>query len=1218
MHLVEIHLENFKSFGRKTILPFEPGFTAITGPNGSGKSNIGDAILFVLGPKSSKALRAGKLTDLIYNGGNNRKPASYCKVTLVFDNKDRIIPIDDDVVRLTRLVKISPADKEQYYSYFYVNGRSSNLAEFDTLLAHARISAEGYNLVQQGDITRIVSMSKIDRRRILDGIAGIAQYDDDIELANKKKAAVDEKMTNINSVLSEINKRIKTLDKDRDDAVRYKKLRDEGEVIQAKIAYKKKDEVEAEAARAGKQILEFQGEQEQLGKQIAAMKKEHIAMSQQLDDFDGQIAQLRGSEANKITEELDEVKMSYFKGVDQIDKSRIAIKNLKEEQAHLVAEVRKLAKERTDVGKSQAALSKDLAALEGSRKGVADELKAIEELVTSTDSKAFSIQREVVQAQKALQDKEEERHRLLLEQDRLTERSERLTVEIAAIEQSVKQHEFEVADLEHALKELHKGEGSASKSSKDVRAKVAAKRTQLQGSTTEAEELESRITFLRRDYEALKAESHATAAASSGYTRAVNAILEQRDTSHIKGIVGTIAEIGTVDKHYEGALGVAGGTRLQSVVVEDDEVAARCIGFLKDEGLGRVTFLPLNKMIGARPSGKALMAVRDKGAIGFATDLVKFEERYAAAFWYVFGDTIVVKDLTTARKLMGGVRLVTLGGEITEKAGAMIGGSAPTGTVGFGPDSSRKELDRIGKELAKVVDAADKRRDLIATLRKELEGLESELSSSGVSNVEVEGKIRDYEFKCKEHLRLRDEQRKLRDERAKERDQVSQSLDKGKRAIAEAEQEHAALAKAAEAKRAVLTKATPKELQKRMKELHGAMAGGADSGRELQLKIAELEAQARFLDQTINEREARQKAIATGITEQELLLNSSKEDARTFDAKMRSLKDVAAKSSTTWNKLQEDRNALFEKRTGLTAKVDKASDTLQIKDDLILQTKDKQRILEEELHRCVEALEAVGKQDFGTSRLPPVAELTENLRVLEKQMKAMEPVNMKALEDFEGEVSRRAEMTQETEHLMAQRKELDLLVEELDGKKTTGLLKVFEAININFQRIFAQLSIHGEAELQLENPKKPFEGGLNIKARPKDKKVLRLESLSGGEKSLTALAFIFAIQQYQPSPFYLLDEVDMFLDGVNAQLVAENVKANSTTAQFVMVSLRHATLKQADHIYGVTMQSNGITDVVGHVNLSDVGKEGHITRGAGRSITKQTSVNEVAAAVNEG
>jgi chromosome segregation protein len=202
MYLKEIQMENFKSFGRKTVVPFYTGYTCITGPNGSGKSNISDAILFVLGPKSSKAVRASKLTDLIFNGGPAKKPSKYTRVTLVFDNASRIIPVDTNEVELTRVVKISPTNPEGYYSYFYVNGKSSSLNEFDTLLAHARISAEGYNLVQQGDVTRIVNMGNIDRRRVLDGIAGITQYDEDINKAEIKRKEVEDNLEKIDTLLS--------------------------------------------------------------------------------------------------------------------------------------------------------------------------------------------------------------------------------------------------------------------------------------------------------------------------------------------------------------------------------------------------------------------------------------------------------------------------------------------------------------------------------------------------------------------------------------------------------------------------------------------------------------------------------------------------------------------------------------------------------------------------------------------------------------------------------------------------------------------------------------------------------------------------------------------------------------------------------------------------------------------------------------------------------
>src|SRR5512136_611871 len=243
MYLKEIELENFKSFARKTRIPILPGYTAITGPNGAGKSNISDAILFVLGPKSSRVIRAGKLTDLIFNGGKDKKPASETKVSLVFDNSDRLIPIDSDKVKLTRIVRVSD-NVEGYYSYFYVNDKRSSLGEFDNLLANARISADGYNFVQQGDITRIVEMTNLERRRILDDISGITKFDEEIQSAEKERLAAEENIGRLSIIYDELRKQMKQLEADRDGALKYKDLHDKMLTSQACLVVKRRESIE--------------------------------------------------------------------------------------------------------------------------------------------------------------------------------------------------------------------------------------------------------------------------------------------------------------------------------------------------------------------------------------------------------------------------------------------------------------------------------------------------------------------------------------------------------------------------------------------------------------------------------------------------------------------------------------------------------------------------------------------------------------------------------------------------------------------------------------------------------------------------------------------------------------------------------------------------------------------------------------------------------------
>ena len=261
VYLKKVEMENFKSFGHKLTVPFYPGFTAITGPNGSGKSNIVDAILFVLGPKSSKVMRAGRLTDLIFNGGKNRKnPSKYCKVSLVFDNSQRKMRIDADEVVLTRMIKRAPLkdNPDNYYSYFYINDRAASYSEFIDILTHARISGEGYNIIKQGDVTSLVEMGSVDRRKIVDGIAGISTFDEDIEKAEKERGDVDKNLERIDIILNEITSQIRQLKKDRDAAYQYKELKDKLYETKAMIAYKKKQEVESQILEVNKQIESYE------------------------------------------------------------------------------------------------------------------------------------------------------------------------------------------------------------------------------------------------------------------------------------------------------------------------------------------------------------------------------------------------------------------------------------------------------------------------------------------------------------------------------------------------------------------------------------------------------------------------------------------------------------------------------------------------------------------------------------------------------------------------------------------------------------------------------------------------------------------------------------------------------------------------------------------------------------------------------------------------
>jgi len=1188
MHLMEINLENFKSFGRKMRIPFKEGFTAITGPNGSGKSNISDAILFVLGPRSSKAIRAGKLTDLIFNGGKSKRPATSCRVSLVFDNSDRVLPLDSDKVTLTRVVKHSPSKKDAYYSYFYVNGKSSSLNEFDNLLAHARISADGYNFVQQGDINRIVGMSNLERRRILDDIAGITRYDKDIQRAEKQREEAEANLEKIGILLDEIKRNITALARDRDNAMTYREMQTTLQMAKAQMAQKKREEIEDQMRAVAKQIEEYESGRGQFRKAIDDKRKRLGDLEKELEAVEKEIIRVGGADAEKLKGDIDRVRLERFKAEDREEKAKERIEELKVAKAAQQQELRGI-KKQLDAYKHELGTHDNDVGVH--KQNIADLQAKLDEANTAarqTSKDIETLQRDVAQTRKEHEEMLEDQHALALERDRARDRADRAAVELAQLEESIKTLEFELKDLDFSTSDLSKASKAKRERIKELQERIFKEKAEEKKLMKEAGELEMLVKRLSRDFSALKAESEAAVQLEKGYTRAVNAVIDARDRGMLKGVLGTIAELAEVDKKYEDALTVAAGMRMQSVVVEDDEAAAQCINYLKKTKIGRATFLPLNKMMGGRAGPKALMVLKSDNVIGFARDLVKYDERYEAAFWYAFGDTVVVKDLATARKLMGGVRLVTVDGELTEKSGAMIGGAVAKSMIRFGAPA-KTEFDRVRRELREAVDRSDGVGAELVGLRERIYAAEGELREIATEEGTEASKLGDIETRRKEYqgrLKAMRNDRKTLQSNVETAEKEAGSREKD---LATLEARLAELEAKREEISHKVSKATPKDLSQRIGELTEAIHEAREALRDTESKMETVQTQYGLMQKHEADVLGKIEEIEADTKEAKDTISESKETARALDVELNGLLKVEEQTSTEVDRLRTRKEKAFQEKTKVLGEVDGLETKLDTHADLMVQLKVKTQTLEAALR---EAEEECARYEVHVKQpLPPLDTLNQTVRDTEVKMARLEPVNMRAIDEYDVQVQRRDELQEELKQLDKQKKDLIKLVDELNKKKKYGLYKVFDAIDRNFQEIFAILSNGGDAHLQLENPDEPFEGGLIIEARPPNKKVLRLESLSGGEKSLTALALIFAIQQFDPSPFYLLDEVDMFLDAVNAEAVARTVAKNASYAQVLMISLRKVTLTKADQLYGVTLMPSGVSDVVGKVNLADFKEE---------------------------
>src|SRR3989449_109217 len=1096
-------MENFKSFGRKISVPFLQGYTSITGPNGSGKSNIADAILFVLGPKSSKAIRAGKLTDLIWNGGKDKKAADSCQVSLFFDNSDRQIPVEADEVKLTRYVGLSPSVDGGYNSYFYINDRKSSLSEFDSLLAHARISAEGYNLVQQGDVQKIVSMSSIERRRVLDNIAGITKFDDDIAQAEGKRRETEENLERIRIILDEIDKQIRQLEADRDGALKYKGLNGRMSTAKAQLAYKNRELIERQIVGTKEQIAKHEADKAKLESQKAELRTL----------FDAAVARLN----------------EQIKAADK-------------------------------------------------------DLHDVDELASKSDAKVLGIQKQIIALNNEIDQIEERVKGIVLEGDRTKEAMSRLEAEITQIEESRKAYQVEYDDADWQLKELRTSTKETGKSLQKLQQEFHEKRAEEAKLAREQAELQTAILSLTRQYAQLKAEADVAENMKRGYTCAVSAILECRETGSIKGIHGTVAQLAHVEKQYETAIVTAAGARMQALIVDDDTVAAQCIDYLKKRKIGRATFLPLTKMLVGKPRGKAILVAKE--CLGFAIDLCHFDEKYRDAFFYVFGDTLVVQTLDEARKWMGGVRLVTIEGELIEASGAMIGGDMERSTVKFGP-SVASEMEKIAEKLRDAQAHGETVANRLDELRKEILDLEGEIKESGGRSGAVEVKTSTLEAKRKEFAAkvatadkdLGDRKGRF-DEAQKTATRIEEDLTKFTKAL------EALKGKRDERKKAVIA-ATPQQISSRMKELMSRRATLAEELSGLRSKLEAMATQTTFLEERGTEVDTRIGTLEDQRKDHEKRIDSFQESLGRLETEIRGLEKTEAQMGKQMKDLQDARDAAYKEKTDREADLDKVTHKLETKEDFLLKMETELKVQEEQLSEAERVMKEMAVE-LTEGRLPTLEELKATITECEAAINALGPINLRALEDYEAQQARAIELKDEFKRLEGQREELINLVNQLTDKKKEGLAKVFTAISENFKRVYAELSEGGEADLLLEDSEKPFEAGLILKVKPAHKKALRLEALSGGEKSLASMALIFAIQEYDPSPFYLLDEIDQNLDAVNAEKGARMIRRNSATAQFVQISLRKVSLKEPDHLVGVTMTPESLSEVIMRVNLADV------------------------------
>ena len=1178
-------------------IPLEHGFTVVTGPNGSGKSNILDAVLFCLGLASSRGMRAERLPDLINSAMLRAGKASETVVSVRFDLGDwqpddaeaGLEPPDDGPwIRpgqtewsVSRRLRVAPGGT--YASSFSADGVPCNLQQLQTQLRRLRVDPEGSNVVMQGDVTRIVSMGAKDRRGIIDELAGVALFDSRIEQTRSKLQEVYDRQERCGIVQQELLTTRQKLERDCSKARTYQDLRQRlqnGRVLEQVLV--------VEAGRHGL---------DQLGRRQESLRR------QQKDDTEAiQAAEAELHQASAVLEQLQaEVKAL---GEDQL----LAVQA---ELAGLEARTR----ERSRQAEKQ---QHDAETLQNQRHELLRQQSNLrqqqQELAPDTDAAAMEAAEGACRDAEAAVDLS--RRRLgevagrsgswLEEQKRRSQERDRLSGAIAPLEAERQQRGERCRQSEERLAELKEEQQRDSASDQQAQGQLETSEqerqslgTQVAQARGQAQELAESLALQQRTRSRLEQEqghlerdiaridSRRETLQESRGTGALRLLLE----AGLDGIHGAVAQLGEVEEQHRLALEVAAGGRLAQVVVEDDRIAARAIELLKQRRAGRLTFLPLNKIRGGGGGGGSAAAAMQRGGnpamaagglIGRAVDLIRHEPVYDEVFRYVFGDTLVFGDLATARRELGRCRAVTLDGELLEKSGAMTGGSLQqrSSQLSFGRSQEGDEAEPLRRRLIEVGEslAASRRRE--AELGQQLESLRPRLEQLQQRQAALEA----------EHtaaLRSLQPQRERQQERSTRLLQLEQSLKTDQQRLQELQR-------------------LLDPLQQQLKGLQQAESSAEASGDAARWQGLQQDLEAS--DRTLAEARLQRDQLLATRRERALAwerVNSQLEALRNDEQRLVAAVETLVAERQRWKEQQqsdqEQQSTLLARQSELQARFGERRRARDAAEAHLAAQRQSLQQKQWDLQRLAEELQTLGEQQRSEQQrltqlerelpepLPEVpAEVRENglealvaqLRTLQSRMEALEPVNMLALEELEELEGRLADLEERLEVLSKEREELLLRIETVATLRQEAFLEAFTAVDSHFREIFAELS-DGEGHLQLENPDAPLEGGLTLVAHPKGKAVRRLNAMSGGEKSLTALSFLFALQRFRPSPFYALDEVDSFLDGVNVERLAGLIARQADGAQFMVVSHRRPMIAAATRTIGVTQARGAHTQVVG-------------------------------------
>ncbi len=1158
MFIKSLELDNFKSFGNKKTIHFEKGFSIISGPNGSGKSNIGDSLLFVLGTRSSKTIRADRLSDLIHKASSSQRQKNYCKVTITVDSEREGLP---DELRLTRISRELVKEGEEYKSNYYINDNRAKRYEVEEYLQRMQLFLDSYSFVLQGDINNLVKMTGFERRKLLESIAGIESYNNQIDKAKSDIDGILSNLKTLEALKTELSARVEMLRSQKEDAVHFTTVQAEIQNLRSTILQREVGGLENQIEVYSRKIEELKAEEKKLNE-----RKEQI----------GQTITSKTIEIRAIEKEKEEISGDALKEVQvkinqcriDIAEKKMKISDLGEEKEKLISE-RKSLEEDTETKKPEISqFNSSLVSLRSDLNKIREEISAKKNelsLLTRQDEDLagdfYKIKLELEKSDQIIASLNLEIEGLKVSSDDLNAKKSSKTNDLINLENRKADLEFEIRDAKWRIKNNSDTVNDKRKQLESLNKRFYDLRKVISEKSREKDELSRQINENGREYEKLLSISSRS---HSGTSKASQVINSARSSGEIGGIIGTVRDLITFDDNVRSAVEASAGARLNSFVVTDDGVAEQCLNLLKRERAGKLTFLPLNKMASGRPRGKAILVRNSGDSLGYLSESLRYDSVYENVIWYCFQDTLLMKDIAISRKNMGGVRMVTLDGDIFEASGAITGGFT----------EKKNDAANVEEKLSRLNSTINEQNSRLAQLTAELNQLQDEMHEVGIKVAEL-SKTEGSNSKEFEDLNkaIQVNEPKLIE--------VSNAIKHMQDEIGGLESSLSEKSSRISALREDLSKETEKR-EKIYKKIEKVSPETIARKRELETVIEDLLSKETGLNQQISNLVSETRLYEATLKENGKNISKMNERLKAIDKLVSALETDVTNLGYDMSKfraMEEQLDARNKEFNSRISALNSEIDTMRSSSESIMgdigSNHDNLITLGTKLDNMIVKLNDA-KEELEKAQGTPIqtemssTEMKNQITLLEKEIEALGPINLRAIDEFDQENSNLEKMGTEIGRLNDERKDLENLMQKLNEQKKIVFNRLFKDINQKMNSIYYILSDGGEAGLEISDISDPLNSEIYIKARPKGTNFSKIEALSGGEKSLTALAFIMAVQRINPSPIYYLDEVDMFLDGSNAERIGRMFRENSYTSQILVVTLKNSVLKYADSIIGVT------------------------------------------------